>query len=140
MLVVARLVRRMLRGGPAPRSLKTAAYDRWSGITGSVLESHIADSVLWKRSSAASDLDRRRRVGQVHCVGHRHEHLARSLEALPSVRGADVVHKEKVAALPPLACCVSLIHLIDHLDHIRADRVAVANAGIEGQPVLAVRS
>src|SRR3989441_8542469 len=37
-----------------------------------------------------------------------------------------------------LACGVFLIHLIDQLYDIRADRVAFAKAGIEGQPVLAV--
>src|SRR2546426_10859874 len=89
-------------------------------------------------SSAGVHLDRRRAVGQVHRVGHRDEHFARSLEALPPVRGADVVHQEQVPALPPLACGVFLIHLIDQLYDIRADRVAVAKAGIEGQPVLAV--
>src|SRR5207249_12305075 len=61
-----------------------------------------------------------------------------SLEALPRVRGADVVHQEQVPALPPLACGVFLIHLVDQLYDIRADRVAVAEAGIERQPVLAV--
>src|SRR5207244_8774970 len=75
---------------------------------------------------------------QAHRVGHRHEHFARSRETLPGVRGADVVHKHQVARLPALACGVLLIHLIDQLYDIRADRVAVAKAGIEGQPVLAV--
>src|SRR5918911_3163744 len=69
---------------------------------------------------------RRRAGGQAHRVGHRHEHFARSLEALPGVRGADVVHKHQVASLPALACGVLLIHLIDQLYDMRADRVAVA--------------
>src|SRR5260370_3459002 len=92
----------------------------------------------WRASSAGGHLDRRRTVGQVHRVCHGHEHFARSLEALSRVRGSDVVHQEQVSALPRLACGVFLIHLIDQLDDIRADRVAVAKAGIEGQPVLAV--
>src|SRR5882724_3490103 len=107
-------------------------------MRGSVLHSNIADSVALERSSAAGHLDRRRTVGQVHRVGHRHEYFARPLEALPPVRGAHVVHQEQVPALPPLACGVFLIHLIDQLYDIRADRVVVAKAGIEGQPVLAV--
>src|SRR5437867_4582879 len=74
----------------------------------------------------------------MHRVGHRDEHFTRSLEALPRVRGADVVHQEQVPALPPLACGVFLIYLIDQLYDIRADRVAVAKARIERQPVLAV--
>src|SRR5206468_5404193 len=65
-------------------------------------------------------------------------HFTRSLEALPPVRGADVVHQEQVPALPPLACGVLLIHLIDQLYDISTDRVAVAKARIEGQAVLAV--
>src|SRR5437660_9472544 len=73
----------------------------------------------------------------MHCVGHRYEHVARPLEALSPVRGADVVHQEQVPALPPLACGVFFIHLIDHLYDICADRVAVAKARIEGQPVYA---
>src|SRR2546427_4309341 len=48
-------------------------------------------------SSAGGYLNRRRAVGQVHRVGHRDEHFARSLEALPAVRGADVVHKHATA-------------------------------------------
>src|SRR2546426_5084678 len=64
--------------------------------------------LLWKRSlSAGGHLDRRRAVGQVHRVGHRDEYFARSLEALPAVRGADVVHKHQVASLPPLAWTTS---------------------------------
>src|SRR5437016_13557831 len=66
-------------------------------------------------SSAGGHRDRRRAVSQVHRVGHRHEHFARSLEALPAVRGADVVHQEQVPVLPALACGVFLIHLIDQL-------------------------
>src|SRR5213592_4100047 len=89
-------------------------------------------------SRAAGHLDRRRAVGQVHRIGHRDEHFARSREALPPVRGADVVHQHQVTTLPPLACGVFLVHLIDQLYDIRADRVAVAKARIERQPVLAV--
>src|SRR5213596_4313473 len=89
-------------------------------------------------SSADGHLDRRRAVGQVHRVGHRDEHFARSLEELPAVRGADVVHKHQVPSLPPLACGVCLVDLVDQLHDVRADRVAVAEARIERQPVLAV--
>src|SRR5437867_3192832 len=95
--------------------------------------------LLWKRSpSGGGHLDRRRAVGQVHRVGHRDEHFARSLEALPGVRGANVVHKHQVPTLPPLACGVCLVNLVDQLHNVRADRVAVAEARIERQPVLAV--
>src|SRR2546422_197280 len=99
----------------------------------------MACAKLWKRSlSAGGHLDRRRAVGQVHRVGHRDEYFARSLEALPAVRGADIVHKHQVASLPPLACGVGLVDLVDQLHDVRADRVAVAEAGIERQPVLAI--
>src|SRR5438132_7949424 len=91
-----------------------------------------------RSSSAGGHLDRRRAVGQVHRVGHRDEHLARSLEALPAVRSADVVHEHQVSRLPPLACGVCLVDLVDQLYDVRADRVAVAEARIERQPVLAV--
>src|SRR5882724_5854640 len=95
--------------------------------------------MLWKRSSSADGhLNRRRAVGQVHCVGHRDEHFARSLEALPAVRGADVVHKHQIPTLPPLACGVCLVNLVDQLHDVRADRVAVAEARIERQLVRAV--
>src|SRR5206468_870024 len=88
--------------------------------------------------SAGGHLDRRRAVGQVHRVGHRDEHFARSLEALPAVRGADVVPEQQVPSLPLLACGVCLVDLVDQLHDVRADRVAVAEARIERQPVLAV--
>src|SRR5205807_1101883 len=95
--------------------------------------------LLWKRSSSAGGhLNRRRAVGQVHRVGHRDEHFARSLEALPAVRGADVVYKHQVTSLPRLACGVCLVDLVDQLHDVRVDRVAVAEAGIERQSVLAV--
>src|SRR5882724_2471252 len=95
--------------------------------------------MLWKRSSSADGhLNRRRAVGQVHRVGHRDEHFARSLEALPAVRGADVVHKHQVTSPPWLACGVCLVDLVDQLHDVRVDRVAVAETGIERQPVLAV--
>src|SRR5438093_9642462 len=88
--------------------------------------------LVWNRSSSAvGHLDRRRTVLQVHRVGHRDEHFARSLEALPPVRGADVVHKHQVASLPPLACGVLLIHLIDHLYDIGSARGAVSKARLE---------
>src|SRR5437773_3868814 len=93
----------------------------------------------WKRSSSdGGHLDRWRAVGRWRRVGHRDEHLARSLEALPAVRGADVVHKHQVPGLPPVACGVCLVDLVDQLHDVRADRVAVAEARIERQPVLAV--
>src|SRR5262249_11246087 len=91
-----------------------------------------------KGASAACHVDGWRTVGQAHRVGHRHEHFARSLEALSPMRSADVVHQEQVPALPPLAGRVLLIHLIDQVYDVRADGVAVAKAGMEGQPVLAV--
>src|SRR5213594_1962575 len=95
--------------------------------------------LLWKRSSSTGGhLDRRRAVGQVHRVGHRDKHFARSLEALPAVRGADVVHKHQVPSLPPLAYGVCLVDLVDQLHDVRADRVAVAEARRKRQPVLAV--
>src|SRR6059036_3201647 len=95
--------------------------------------------LLWKRSSSdGGRLNGRRAVGQWRRVGHRDEHFARSLEALPAVRGADVVHKHQVPSLPPLACGVCLVDLVDQLHDVRADRVAVAQARIERQPVLAV--
>src|SRR3989440_8511327 len=72
------------------------------------------------------------------CSSDLYEHFARSLEVLPAVRGADVVHQEQVPALPGLACGIFLIDLIDHLYDLRADWVAVAKARVEGQPVLAV--
>src|SRR5207247_8197981 len=65
-------------------------------------------------------------------------HFALSLGALPRVRGADVVDKHQVAGLPPLPYGVGLVGLVDQLHDVRADRVAVAEAGIERQPVLAV--
>src|SRR6266487_4873641 len=107
------------------------AVPTWSGI--------LRTPLLWKRSSSTGgQLDGRRAVGQVHGVGHRDEHFARPLEALPAMRGADVVHEQQVACLPPLACGVRFVDLVDHLHDIGADRVAVAEAGIERQPILAV--
>src|SRR5205823_11300558 len=89
-------------------------------------------------SSAGGHLNRRRAVGHVHRVGHRDEHFARSLEALPAVRGADVVHKHQVTSLPWLACGVCLVDLVDQLHDVRVDRGAVAEAGIGGpSPLLA---
>src|SRR5712691_8897554 len=109
--------------------LVTARETRWT----------LRTPLLWKRSSSAGGhLDRRRAVGQVHRVGHRDEHFARSLEALPAVRGADVVHQHQVPTLPLLACGVCLVSLIDQLHDVHADRVAVAEARIERQLVLAV--
>src|SRR5437899_8844070 len=89
-------------------------------------------------SSAGGHLDRRRAVRQAHRVGHRDEYFARSLIALPAVRGADVVHEHEVPTLPRLADGVFLVDLVDQLHDVRADRVAVAEARIERQPVLAV--
>jgi len=54
------------------------------------------------------------------------------------VRGADVVHKQQVTVLPLLECGVCLVRLVDQLHDVRADRVAVAKARIEWQPVFAV--
>src|SRR5712691_843684 len=109
--------------------LVTARETRWT----------LRTPLLWKRSSSAGGhLNRRRAVGQVHRVGHRDEHFARSLEALPAVRGADVVHQHQVASLPWLACGVCLVDLVDQLHDVRVESVAVAEAGIERQPVLAV--
>src|SRR3989454_474507 len=95
--------------------------------------------LLWKRSSSdGGHLDRWRAVGQWRRVGHRDEHFARSLEALPAVRGADVVHKHQVPTLPLLACSVCLVNLVDQLHNVRADRVAVAEARVERQFVLPI--
>src|SRR5206468_1684213 len=66
------------------------------------------------------------------------ETLLIALEGLPAVRGADVVHKHQVPSLPSLACGVCLVDLVDHLHDVGADRVAVAEASSERQPVLAV--
>src|SRR5204862_1524343 len=41
-------------------------------------------------------------------------------------------------SLPPLACAVGFVRAVDSLDDLGADRVAVAESGIERQPVLAV--
>src|SRR3989449_7079316 len=89
-------------------------------------------------SSAGGYLNRRRAVGQVHRVAHRDEPFARSLEALPAVRGTDVVHEHQVTSLPWLARGVCLVDLVDQLHDVRVDRLAVAEAAIERQPVLAV--
>src|SRR6185369_10538151 len=82
----------------------------------------------WRSSSAGDHLDRRRAVREVHGLGHRDEHFARSREALPAVRGADVVHEHQVPGLPRLARGVGLVGLVDRLHDVRADRVAVAEA------------
>src|SRR5206468_6197761 len=95
--------------------------------------------LLWRRpSSAASHLDRRRAVGQVHRVSHRNQHFARPLEALPAMRRADVVHKHQVTGLPLLACRVCVVDTVDQLHGVRVDRVTVSKARIERQSVLAV--
>ena len=60
------------------------------------------------------------------------------LERLPAVGGADVVDEQQVAGLPRHAGGVRLVDLVDQLDDVRADRVAVAEAGVERQPVSAV--
>src|SRR5688572_17294515 len=60
-------------------------------------------------------VERRRAVGQVHRVGHGDDDFTGSLERLPAVRGADVVHKEQVAGLPRLAYGVGLVRVVDHL-------------------------
>src|SRR5438552_9833381 len=54
------------------------------------------------------------------------------------MRGADVVDKHQVAGLPPLPYGVGLVDLVDQLHDVRAERVAVAEARIERQAVLAV--
>src|SRR5918997_5363787 len=88
--------------------------------------------------SSGGHLDGRRAVGQAHRVGHRDEHFSRSLEGLPAVRGADVVDEHQVTSLPRLACGVGLVDLVEHLYDVLADWVAVAEAGVERQPVGAV--
>src|SRR5919204_842656 len=76
---------------------------------------YVAVAVSWlsARSSASSR--------QVHRVGHRNEYFARSLEALPPMRGADVVHEHHIAGLPRLTGGVCLIGLVDRLHDVRAD-------------------
>src|SRR3989442_8505068 len=54
------------------------------------------------------------------------------------MRRANVVHEQQVARLPPLAYRVCLVHLVDQLDDIRTDRIAVAETRIEREPVLAI--
>src|SRR2546428_14191356 len=132
--------RRPVRVGQRSPAAPAGLGHRGSPRTGASCSARtLRTPLFWKRSlSAGSHLDRRQAVGQVHRVGHREEYFARSLEALPAVRGADVVHKHQVASLPPLACGVGLVDLVDQLHDVRADRVAVAEAGIERQPVLAI--
>src|SRR3989442_3827172 len=98
--------RRPVRVGQRSPAAPAGLGHRGSPRTGASCSARtLRTPLLWKRSlSAGSHLDRRRAVGQVHRVGHRDEYFARSLEALPAVRGADVVHKHQVASLPPLAC------------------------------------
>src|SRR5947199_4100141 len=132
--------RRPVRVGQRSPAAPAGLGPRGSPRTGAPCSARtLRTPLLWKRSlSAGGHLDRRRAVGQVHRVGHRDEHFAWSLEGLPAVRGADVVHKHQVASLPPLACAVGFVHAVDQLYDLRADPVAVAEAGIERQPVLAV--
>src|SRR2546428_13497398 len=131
--------RRPVRVGRRSPAAPAGLGHRGSPRTGAPCSARTLRTPLLRGSSSAGGhLDRRRAVGQVHRVGHRDEHFARSLEGLPAVRGADVVHQHQVTTLPPLACGVFLVHLIDQLYDIRADRVAVAKARIERQPVLAV--
>src|SRR5207245_3756142 len=131
--------RRPVRVGQRSPAAPAGLGHRGSPRTGAPCSARTLRTPLLRGSSSAGGhLDRRRAVGQVHRVGHRDEHFARSLEGLPAVRGADVVHKHQVPSLPSLACGVCLVDLVDQLHDVRADRVAVAKAGIEGQPVLAV--
>src|SRR5262245_59533132 len=92
---------------------------------------------LWQPTSSVT-VASTRVIGQTQRVVHRDEHFARSLEALPAVRSAHTVHNHQVASLPSLACGVRLVNLINYPHDIRADRVAVAEACIEWQPVLTV--
>src|SRR5256712_5011807 len=132
--------RRPVRVGQRSPAAPAGLGHRGSARTGAPCSARtLRTPLLWKRSlSAGGHRDRRRAVGQVHRVSHRDEYFARSLETLPAVRGADVVHKHQVPSLPPLAYGVCLVDLVDQLYDVRADRVAVAEARIERQPVLAV--
>src|SRR5437870_6330305 len=131
--------RRPVRVGQRSPAAPAGLGHRGSPRTGAPCSARTLRTPLLRGSSSAGGhLDRRRAVGQVHRVGHRDEHFARSLEGLPAVRGADVVHKHQVPTLPPLACGVYLVSLVDQLHDVRADRVAVAEARIERQLVLAV--
>src|SRR5437870_7094980 len=131
--------RRPVRVGQRSPAAPAGLGHRGSPRTGAPCSARTLRTPLLRGSSlAGGHLDRRRAVRQGHRVGHRDEHFARSLEALPAVRGADVVHQHQVPTLPLLACGVCLVCLIDQLHDVRADRVAVAEARIERQPVLAV--
>src|SRR5438132_7200155 len=131
--------RRPVRVGQRSPAAPAGLGHRGSPRTGAPCSARtLRTPLLWGSSSAGGHLDRWRALGQVHRVGHRDEHFARSLEALPAVRSADVVHKHQVPSLPPLACGVRLVDLVDQLHDVRADRVAVTEARIERQAVLAV--
>ena len=54
------------------------------------------------------------------------------------MRGADIVDEHQVAGLQRLTCSVGLVDLVDHLHDVLADRIAVAEVGVERQPVGAV--
>ena len=54
------------------------------------------------------------------------------------MRRANVVHDKQVAGLPRLTYAVGLVRLVDHVDDVGADRVAVAEARVEGLGVRAV--
>ena len=73
-----------------------------------------------------------------HRVAQRRQHLARAVEGLPAVRGTDVVDEQQIAGAPRLAPGVGLVHLVDDAHDVLADRIAVPEAGVEGQPVGAV--
>src|SRR5207249_2225170 len=75
---------------------------------------------------------------QPYAVGESDYDFARSLERLSAVGGADVVHDQHIAGLPRLTYGVGLVRLVDHLDDIGADRVAVAEARVERLAVRAV--
>src|SRR3954452_20751530 len=90
-----------------------------------------------KRSSG-HQLHARDAVGELHRIGHRDENLTGSVVRLPAVGAADVVHHQQVARLPRLACRVGLVHLVEQLDYVLADGIAIAEPRVEGQPVLAV--
>src|SRR2546427_705779 len=96
--------RRPVRVGQRSPAAPAGLGHRGSPRTGAPCSARtLRTPLFWKRSlSAGGHLDRRRAVGQVHRVGRRDEHFARSLEALPAVRGADVVHQHQVSILPPL--------------------------------------
>src|SRR5207244_12640672 len=62
----------------------------------------------------------------------------RAIEFISAMRVSDVVQQQPVASAPALAGRVGFVDLVDRRHDVRADGVAVAEAGIARQPVVAV--